>query len=165
VGDKINRILASTDFSNDSRKAVDYAVFLAKSLDAELQLVHVLEPPFPSTDPAYLKMLGELAEADAQKLKSLAKEIEQRLPNVRSFCREGAAAVTIVKTAEELGSDLIVLGTHGRTGMAHAFIGSVAERVLRLAHCPVITVRGDEAPPLETKGATIPLGPSISPAG
>ena len=162
---KINHILTATDFSEGSKRALDYAVFLAKTFGAEIQLVHILEPPFPTTDPAYLKMIGEMAGAESEKLKSLAEEVKKRLPNVRSFCREGTAALTIIKAARELKSDVIVLGTHGRTGIAHAFIGSVAERVLRLAHCPVITVRGDEISPLELTGAPIPIGPTVTPAG
>lgn len=142
---RITRILAATDFSPGSREALAYADTLRRQTGAALFVVHVVE------DPTVTGLWPELYVADLPDLrrglvgfahKSLAAETKRlRLTDARTEVAIGPAARTIAAIAEKLNCDLIVMGTHGRSGLAHVVLGSVAERVLRIAHCPVLAVR------------------------
>jgi nucleotide-binding universal stress UspA family protein len=144
------KILAPTDFSEPSYRALEWARELAEKFSSELFLVHVVAPmpavtpvavPTTFDVPLYQKGLRESAE------KSLDELREKRLPegvNVRTEVRIGQAAHEIVKMAEENQADLIVIATHGATGLEHILFGSVAEKVVRTADCPVLTVPGIE---------------------
>jgi nucleotide-binding universal stress UspA family protein len=143
----ITRILVPVDFSAHANRAIDYAVMLARSSHATVELLHVVEDPFaeggwgsevivPDIDG-----LRERAIADASVRldECRAALLPQELP-VSASVRMGRPAQTIVEFAETVHADLIVMGTRGRTGLAHVIAGSVAERVVRTAHCPVLTV-------------------------
>lgn len=144
---ELNRILLPTDFSEYSKPAVDYACALADKFGAELHLVHVLqdlvatvpEPGLAFPPPGdYMKELQTAAEAALQKI--LDPEWEKGKAVVRET-RQGPPFVEIIRYARENDIDLIVMGTHGRSGLAHVLLGSVAEKVVRKAGCPVLTVR------------------------
>lgn len=132
----IARIVAPTDFSVCSMRALRYAERLARRFGAEIVLVHV--------DPALLlgSEVAETRQGVAQKeLEDLVVLLATRGVQARAVVRAGAPAGEILTTAETEHADLIVMGTHGRTGIAHALIGSVAENVVRRSRCPVLTVR------------------------
>ena len=146
----IKRILATTDFSDSSREAVEYALGLAERLGAEVELVHVFERPmyFEVGVSHNLQLrhnveqwIRDLREEADKRLSATAEELQRRKPGVRAVLREGAPVEQIVKAAQEGQADLIVIGTHGRTGLPHVLLGSVAERVVRYAPCAVLTVR------------------------
>jgi nucleotide-binding universal stress UspA family protein len=149
----IKRILVPVDFSANSRHALDYAHGLALKFDAALHLVHVCEvpgAPTPALD-AYAiaysdwsQRLGEQAEQELVKL-------QRSLPDV-SVTTEvlfGPPAYAIVEASNSNAADLIVMGTHGHGAVMHLLMGNVAERVVRAAPCPVLTVR--EPKPLKER--------------
>ena len=142
------RILHPSDFTSFSRAALRKAIEMAKSNRAELLLVHVVSPIVPVPGDAYIspRMYDELAgsaRAAAQKqLDKLAAQVKKARVKSRSFVLEGAPAEEIVRFVKGRRVDLIVMGTHGRAGLAKLFVGSVADRVVASASCPVLTVRG-----------------------
>ena len=142
------RILHPSDFTSFSRAALRKAIEMAKSNRAELLLVHVVSPIVPIPGDAYIspRMYDELAgsaRAAAQKqLDKLAAQVKKARVKSRSFVLEGAPAEEIVRFVKGRRVDLIVMGTHGRAGLAKLFVGSVADRVVAAASCPVLTVRG-----------------------
>jgi nucleotide-binding universal stress UspA family protein len=144
----ITRILVPMDFSAHSDVALRYATTLASRFGATVELLHVVEDPFVSGAWGFEAYLPNLAEVQEQ----LVAEAENRLAECRATVsgqgvpavatvRTGRIASTIVEYAKGLEADLIVMGTHGRTGFTHLVMGSVAERVVRMAPCPVLTVR------------------------
>lgn len=138
---ELKRVLATTDFSEYSSEAVDYACTMADKFGAELHLLHVLEK-HPSTTPVFgggLALNPPVEESRQQAETALMQVMPDRAA-VRATA-EGPAFLGIIRYAKEHGIDLIVMGTHGRSGIAHVMIGSVAERVVRKAPCPVMTVR------------------------
>ncbi|HET8761130.1 MAG TPA: universal stress protein [Nitrospiria bacterium] len=146
----IKRILLATDFSDCSRAAIDYALAFAERLGAEVHLVHVFERPvYFEVGVSHRLQLGRDVDewirdlkADATKqLDALAAEVRGRKPGTQVSMREGLPVDEILLAAKALPADVIVLGTHGRTGLPHVLLGSVAERVVRGAPCPVLTVR------------------------
>lgn len=141
---QLKRILCATDFSPCSRKALLYAVSLSRQFGAEIILVHVYEPAPPQVG----VLEGALAETDLYT--DLAKQLEHWRedlpPDLKSSAamRQGTPAREIVDAAAENNIDLIVVGNHGRTGLARVVLGSTAEKVVRLAPCPVLVVREHE---------------------
>jgi nucleotide-binding universal stress UspA family protein len=140
------RILWPTDFSALAKAALPHAVGLASDAGAELVLLHVLPLPAAYTVPdlsgALSVSLQRKTRVAAQReLRRLEKQV--KVPNFRTYTvlTEGVPFHQIVRAAKRLRCDLIVLATHGRTGLAHAIMGSVAENVIRRAPCPVLTVR------------------------
>jgi len=142
------RVLHPSDFTSFSRAALRKAIELAKANRAELFLVHVVNPVVPVPGDAYIspKMYDDLAgsaRAFAQKqLDKLSAQVKKARVKSRAFVLEGAPAEEIVRFARGRRVDLIVMGTHGRAGLAKLFVGSVADRVVAAASCPVLTVRG-----------------------
>jgi universal stress protein A len=143
---RVERILFPTDFSEPSRSAQAYACALAERFHAELRLLHVLQDvllmmPEPgsalSLQQNYLLDLKQQAESALDHL--LSAESAQAKRVVRAT-RMGHPATEIIQDAAEHKINLIVIGTHGRSGLRHALLGSVAERVVRQAPCPVLTV-------------------------
>lgn len=141
----IQRILLPTDFSPRAETARAYAVWFAQTFAAELHLLHVLQDPIAVLPESGFAVapptvnLPELTAAADQGLAAIAAaEPGKAGPRV---IRNGLPAEEIVRYATEAGIDLIVLGTHGRTGLAHVLLGSVAEKVVRKAPCGVLTVR------------------------
>jgi nucleotide-binding universal stress UspA family protein len=148
----VKRILVPTDFSATADAALDHAYLLAERFCASLRLLHVLDDPFVAEG---LAAEGYIAEAPTLRT-ALLQHAQSRLAH-RAGPREGGVPVdsevmfghgakTIAEYARALGMDLIVMGTHGRTGIAHLLLGSVAERLVRLAPCPVLTVKHPAAP-------------------
>ena len=140
------RILHPSDFSAASGAAFKKAVELAKASRAELAIVHVLSPVMPVPADGYVspKVYDELAASSrAWANKQLAKRVARaKAAGARAKGRlmEGIAHEQIVRAARR--SDLVVMGTHGRSGLAKFFLGSVASRVVSAAPCPVLTVKG-----------------------
>ena len=143
-------ILWPTDFSGVSAQAGKYAFTLADRLGAELHALHVIEEFAPSVPAAVQYLAAHPEDYMAKARQSAEKALAAALPSdvaggkqvVRAI-RQGAPYVQIVEYAKENGIDLIVMGTQGRAGLPHFLIGSVAERVVRTAPCPVLTVRPD----------------------
>jgi nucleotide-binding universal stress UspA family protein len=144
------RVLHPTDFSKASGAAFTRALGEAKQQRSELLLVHVLAPVIPMAGPgeAYISpsTYEEMAAsqrgwAQKQMDRLLAKAKTARV-KARAMLLEGVAHEQIVRAAKRTGAGIIVMGTHGRTGVARFFLGSVAARVAATAPCPVLTVRG-----------------------
>lgn len=139
------RILVPTDFSPNAEEAVRYAAELARRFEAPLTLVHVYDvTPYvlPEAVPLYdTSQLGQLREEFQKQLSALRQRVEQSgVKQVEARLLQGSPTVEIPRFAEEQGFGLIVVGTHGRTGLAHLLLGSVAEKVVRKSPCPVLTV-------------------------
>jgi nucleotide-binding universal stress UspA family protein len=142
----IKRILVPTDFSPTAEAALTYAIEFARKFGATVTLLHVFDDPFVTGgvfSAEYVPMPQEMRN-------DILADLRRRLDDAvaRSGYSEatpqllvGPTAKTIVAAAQERGDDLIVMGTHGRGGVAHLLLGSVAERVVRTAGCPVLTVR------------------------
>ena len=144
------RVLHPTDFSKASTPAFTRAIAEARSNRCELLLVHVLAPVIPMAGagegylaPSVYEQMSKSARAWAQKQmdRLLAKAKAARV-RARGMLLEGVAHEQIARAAKRQRADLIVIGTHGRTGVARFFLGSVAARVAATAPCPVLTVRG-----------------------
>lgn len=140
------KLLCPIDFSDASREALETAAALAKRHGAALTLFHAYPVPgytFPDGSfVASSKMLEELAEqANRHLAEWKAIAVAAGVTSVEAATAVGEPAHEIVTFATEHGMDLVVVGTHGRTGLTHALMGSVAERVVRKAPCPVLTVR------------------------
>jgi len=142
---ELKHILVATDFEESSERATQHAVDLAKKLGAELTLIHVYEVPeyvyFNGSLPATAAWIEPIRAAAEKQLEEALKKVRSRLPGATSLLRQGRPAEEIVRAATDTRPDLVVLGTHGRRGLSHALLGSVAERVVRTASAPVLTVR------------------------
>ncbi|WP_165250830.1 universal stress protein [Paludisphaera soli] len=141
------RILAPTDFSTHSEDALRYACGLAERFQAELHVVHVLSEMIPaSPDPLLMPVMPpQFYEEDERRAReSLLTAIKPEWGTPAGFATAvcwGAPTEAIVDYAAANHVDLIVIATHGRTGLSHVLLGSVAERIVREAPCPVLTVR------------------------
>jgi universal stress protein A len=139
---KFRRILVPTDFSDRSLRALDYAIDFARPSNAELRIIHVVEPI------RHTRLISDVSELlenrrteAAEELAKLEKETKQRYRNCRSEVHFGVPFEVIANVAKKSEADLVIIATHGHTGLSHMFLGSVAERVVRVAQCPVLTVR------------------------
>jgi len=139
------RILLATDFSETSAYATQHAVDLAKSFDAALHVLHILETEIPLMvdgvtylPPNYFE---EVEKRAAERLEAVISREDRDKLSVTLVMRRGAPFLEIVRYARDQKMDLIVLGTHGRGALAHVLMGNVAEKVVRTASCPVLTVR------------------------
>lgn len=146
---KLNTIVFPTDFSPASETALAVATAVARTTGARLVIVHVKHEPQPE------EALEAAADPDSQALARMLDEIrpgDQAVPHTHRLL-SGLAAEQILELAEQERADLIVMATHGRTGLARLLLGSVAEEVVRRAPCAVLTVkhRGSE-PPAATQG-------------
>ncbi len=142
------RICCGVDFSELSRVAMDEAAFLARIFEADLTLVHVHERPAPASPAA--EHPARAAEAAAKTLtawRSQAEFLATRPVEAVLLYGDGDAGAELVRFARERRFDLVVLATLGRTGLAHLVLGSVAERVVREAPCPVLVVRHERSRP------------------
>ena len=144
----IRNILVGTDFSPASRPAIRLAVEMAAANSAALWIAHVAAPPVPLATEGYVlprfyedMMLS--IRADAQKrLRRLLSTARKSGVRARSLILNGVPHEALNRAARRHRADLLILGTHGRTGLARLFVGSVASRVVATAPCPVLTVRG-----------------------
>ena len=141
------RILLPTDFSENAKAAQDYACGLADQFDAQLHVVNVVQDValvLPETGMFLtlpLPSVHEIVETAETTLKTVLKPEWVNQHNVVYKVRVGTPFLAIVQYSLDQQMDLIVMGTHGRTGLQHVMLGSVAERVLRKSTCPVLTVR------------------------
>jgi nucleotide-binding universal stress UspA family protein len=144
--ENINKILVPIDFSNYSKNALRYAVNFAKKFNSKIYLVYVVEPVIYPSDFSMGQVTFpvsdiEMNERAKDELESLAKtEIGSQF-QVETVIKTGKPFVEINETASELDIDLIIIATHGHTGMEHLLFGSTAEKVVRKAPCPVLTLR------------------------
>lgn len=143
----IRRILAPADFDVCSSPTVRYAAELAEKFGAELILLHIVQdlalamPDAVMPTPVPAPVLTQLIEAAQTGLENLVKSENLGRLNPKLEVRVGSPAGEIVAAANDLKADLVCIGTHGRGGLAHFFLGSVAEKVVRQAPCPVLTIR------------------------
>lgn len=139
----IRKILVPTDFSPHSDQAMGYAVMMAKAFKARILLVHVVDSfTYSVTDTLkvtdHIVILKTVARS---LLENARKMIQKRGLSVEANLLTGVPYREILKKARQAGADMIVMGTHGRTGVEYFLLGSVAEKVVRLSSCPVVTVR------------------------
>jgi len=166
----ISRILVPTDFSAASDAALAFARTVASTFGASLHLLHVFEDPIVPAGivEAYAPLPTELRAAlveDARTQLATRVSDEDRLHfRATTEIVSGSSAMAIVEYAQDHHNDLIVMGTHGRTGVSHLLLGSVAERVVRLAPCPVLTVRADKVVFKQPQRAYLPEMPTQVPA-
>lgn len=139
----LKQVLVPTDFSDPSNNAFRYAKAFADTFKARLHLLHVVEPVYYGWEiPPIVD--EEIDKGVEKQLRSLLTEAECEKYHAQFTHRRGSAFIEIVRYARDNDIDLIVMGTHGRGPIAHILLGSVAERVVRKAPCPVLTVRHPE---------------------
>lgn len=148
---QIKKILCPTDFSENAEFALKYALAIAAMTKAEVELLRVVEPiaypqayePFDTQFNA-AELAMEIEAAMKKELDERVASLKQKHPNVSSRLATGNPFLEIIQAARDGDADLIVMGTHGRTGLAHVLMGSVAEKVVRKSPCPVLTVKHPE---------------------
>jgi nucleotide-binding universal stress UspA family protein len=147
---RLKKILVPVDHSDCSRVAMEYALFLAERFDAEIEVLHVAEIPLGEEEHTVVKpdtgeeqLLSELIMQQAEKAETefLAPFVRDATIPIERSLLKGQPGKVIVEAATDRGADLIVMGTHGRSGFERLIMGSVTERVLRSAPCPVVVVR------------------------
>jgi nucleotide-binding universal stress UspA family protein len=143
---QIKTILFPTDYSNGARAAMDHAISLAKDYQAKLILLYVIQDIsiaewyIPSSISAG-ELIEDMQKSAWQEMDKWFAEVSKQVNDVEKMVVRGVPFVEIIQTAKERNADLIVIGTHGRTGIDHMLFGSTAEKVVRKAACPVLTVR------------------------
>jgi universal stress protein A len=146
----LHRILVPTDFSKHSQNALIYAAAFAGKFHASLHLLHVVQdlalfiPDMVTVAPPVAPTVQQLTAAVQDAFDRLIDENNLKGLEIQKEVREGTPFYEIVSCAKELDVDLIVMGTHGHSGLAHVLLGSVTEKVVRKAPCPVLTVRHPE---------------------
>lgn len=141
-------ILHATDFSPASRAALTKAIELARRQHAPLLIAHVMTPPIPMMGDGYVSpatwdtIVKSYRKSSQRKLDVIVRRARAAGARVRGLLLEGMPAEAIVRAARGRRVGTIVMGTHGRSGVARFFLGSVAGRVVAAATCPVLTVRG-----------------------
>ena len=145
----IKKILCPADFSDFSMHALTYEVSLAQQYGSKLLLLHVVDVFMH--DPAYFapyapdrSMFEDFEKKARTRLEEICKENIPAAITAEPIVRVGRAFVEIVRAAREMEVDLIVIATHGRTGLSHAMFGSTAEKVVRKASCPVLSIKHPE---------------------
>jgi len=145
---RIRRILVATDFSKTSAKALAGAIDLAKAQRAKLTILHAYVPLVPLVPEQYIEA-GTWDRIDTESRRWAERQLVKLAARARKSGVRATPALVIgdpsrqiVRTARSLRADLIVVGTHGRQGLTRFFLGSVAERVIATAACPVMTIRG-----------------------
>ena len=147
---QLKKILVPTDFSAASEAALKYGKDFAENFKAALHLLHVIEDPFVHgwTSEGYVAALpsfrAEMEKSAREQLERALTEAERKQLSAELITKLGNPFVEIVRYAKSQSIDLIVMGTHGRGPVAHMLLGSVAEKVVRKAPCPVLTVRHPE---------------------
>lgn len=148
---QIHSILLPTDFSECGNYALPYAASLARKFEASIVCVHVIEPMVPTvgysgmTEPLPLADITDQLEDTAEReLPKIAEREECAGLEVEELIVHGEAATEIVRVAKERNVDLIVVSSHGRTGLGRILFGSTAEAVVRHAHCPVLVVKASK---------------------
>ncbi|HEY3820113.1 MAG TPA: universal stress protein [Polyangiaceae bacterium] len=142
---QFKQLLVPIDFGEPSQCALEAAIELARRFDGQLTLVHVYEIPsyvYGGMTYSTADLLGPIREAASESLDKALREVQQKLPTARAILRQGSPAVEVLGVIDEARPDLVVIGTHGRKGVRHALLGSVAEKVVRLSAVPVLTMHG-----------------------
>lgn len=146
----IQHILVAHDFGETAQTALVYALDLAETLKARVTVVHAYEIPvygFAEGLAFAPDITGRIETVSRQALEGIVARASRPGVQVHGLLRQGPAWSEVAAAAEETKADLIVIGTHGRRGFAHALLGSVAEKVVRTAPCPVLTVQGTKGHP------------------
>jgi len=143
---EINKILVPIDFSDYSKKALQYSVKIAKRFEANISLVYVIEPAVYPADFSMGQIAVPAADMDLherakEELKNLAATEIGETISVEIILKTGKPFVEIIETANDIDADMIIIATHGHTGVEHLLFGSTAEKVVRKAPCPVLTLR------------------------
>jgi nucleotide-binding universal stress UspA family protein len=141
-----DKILTAIDFSPNSEHAFEYALTLAKQFQAELTIMHVINEPvdlrgFYVPHISFEQLEKEIEEGAEKMMEKFCQARMGGFSNYQTAIVSGIPYEEIIRKADESGSSLIVLGTHGRTGLDHIIFGSTAERVVRSSSCPVLTIR------------------------
>lgn len=141
-----DKILTAIDFSENSDFAFDYAVTMAKQFDAELTVLHVINEPvdlrgFYVPHISFEQLEKEIEDGAAKMMENFCSTKLGSFTNYKTVIATGVPYDEITSKAVEIGASLIVIGTHGRTGLDHILFGSTAERVVRSANCPVMTIK------------------------
>ncbi len=146
---KIKTILVPIDFSSHSEKAMETAVEFAKAFGAEVHLLHAYSLPVGVVGPYDYQIpaniLTDMRESAKKRVDEEVSKLADSGVPAKGVITEGLPTQAILDTAEQLGADLIVMGTRGLTGLKHVVLGSVAERTIRQATCPVLTVHVPDA--------------------
>jgi len=144
-GIEIRRILVPVDFSEHAEAVVDWAAHLAEEHGSQIVLLHVYHLPveFRQVEGAYLPadFWTSMKDAAKEELSQYGERLRERGLDVKEVTREGYPATAIEEEIEEINADLVIIGSRGRTGLAHLLLGSIAERVVQKARCPVLTVK------------------------
>jgi nucleotide-binding universal stress UspA family protein len=157
----IRKLLVPTDFSDGALQALEYAIDLAREVDAELLVLFVVEPVYSATggelysgsmDPSVV--LEEQRRIGNEQLSRLGRRLDKRAIRFLTVLETGTPYRIIAEVAEKSRADLIVMATHGRTGLSHLLVGSVTEKVIRTAPCPVLTLRADTAKGRRSKSSS-----------
>ena len=161
----LERILVPVDFSDCSLDALEYAAVMAQQAKASVMLLHVLEPVSYGLDfdLGHFRSREDVRESWTKRLKELVSSCQHPDVAVDFRLRGGLPADSILDAAQTLPCDLIVMGTHGRRGISHTISGSVAEAVLRKAHCPVVAVRNRKFGPGHRQTIPREVSPGIDP--
>jgi len=141
---QFKHILVPTDFGEPSGRAEKLALELAQSFNAMLTLLHAYEVPvytYPQVDAIVVDLFTPIEQAAREQLDRELAAVQFKIPNAKSILRSGIPWREILSVIDEIRPDLVVMGTHGRRGVTHALLGSVAEKVVRLSPVPVLTVR------------------------
>ncbi len=143
---EIKKVLVPIDFSDYSKNALKYAIGFAKKFKADMILIYVVEPVIypPDFSMGQIAIPAVSAEWDKKAKEELDKLAKTEIPpdiNVTTVIKTGKPFVEIIDTAEEVDADIIIIATHGHSGVEHILFGSTAEKVVRKAPCPVLTLR------------------------
>jgi len=143
---QIQTILFPTDFSQGARAAMDHALSLARDYKAKLILLYVIQDIsiaewYIPSSLSVTDLVEDMQKSAWKEMDKWGEEVAGTVPNVEKLVVRGVPFVEIIRTAKEHNVDLLVIGTHGRTGIDHMLFGSTAEKVVRKAPCPVLTVR------------------------
>lgn len=145
---EFKNILVATDFSESAKQALELGIYLAQKHQASLTLLHTFEAPIQVYDGMYalpmVDFITPVREAAEKQLDETLKELRKQVPEAKGVLASGVAWQEILRTAEEIRADVIVMGTHGHRGLVHALLGSVAEKTVRMSPVPVLTVRAHE---------------------
>ncbi|GAB3685762.1 universal stress protein [Salinarchaeum chitinilyticum] len=138
------RILLPTDGSESADAALDHALDIAAQYDAELHVLHVVSAAYAEAGPGHATAIEAMEQHGEETFDRIAERVEAAGVRLTTEQRHGEPHTSIVEYANEAGVDLVVMGTHGRTGLQRYLLGSVTEKVVRTSDVPVLTVRYDE---------------------
>ena len=149
----LQQIVVATDLSDNSLQAVSYACSLAEQFGSDVHLLHIVVHPFVEfAEASQRDFARKFSEIEQQQLEAAKESLEGMTTEPLSdpvrlsrITRSGFPVTDIPRYVDETNSDLLVLGTHGRTGLKHVLMGSVCEAIVRHARCPVLTVRSSES--------------------